>query len=166
MATMAERYLPMPELNQHQIDLFWASVIKRGEDDCWIWYGATFASRTYGRFTYKRKSYVATRIAYYLEYGDDPSPLMVCHECNNPSCVNPRHLFLGDQSANQLQAYHDGRHNKNGSLNPCAKLTENEVTEIKKLLSTHSSPQLANKFHVSKSTIYHISVGDTWRHVK
>lgn len=57
-------------------------------------------------------------------------------------------------------------HHNSGEKNPHAKLTENEVKEIKRLLPTHTVRWIAQKYGIHTSTIHQIARGLTWRHVK
>ena len=92
------------------MDRFWSKADKSG--DCWLWaasktesgYGK-FGWRVDGRHTMAR----AHRVAWELTNGPVPTNTNVLHRCDNPSCVNPAHLFLGSQTDNMRDMIHKGR---------------------------------------------------------
>lgn len=74
---------------------------KRNDDTgCHEWLGATRGSSNYGAIKIAGKPEYAHRVAWELEHGEIPEGLNVLHTCDNPSCVNPAHLELGNQSKN------------------------------------------------------------------
>lgn len=88
---------------------FWARVNKHSSG-CWIWQGS-HNELGYGLIRIDKKVYRAHRIAWELTHGTRiPKGKQVCHSCDNPSCVRPEHLWLGNMSSNILDCSMKGRH--------------------------------------------------------
>ena len=88
---------------------FWSKVDKRGPDECWEWI-ACKTGKGYGQFSIDGRPYLVHRISYELANGAIPDGLFVCHHCDNPSCCNPAHLFLGTNKDNICDCVAKGRH--------------------------------------------------------
>ena len=79
---------------------FWNNVNVRGDTwECWEW-TAGQNSDGYGNFNFPNKTKSAHRVAWILTYGPIPMGICVLHSCDNPSCCNPEHLFLGTNQDN------------------------------------------------------------------
>lgn len=107
------------------------------------------------------------RMSYAIKYGKVPEGKLVCHHCDNPPCVNPNHLFLGDNGANIRDAINKGRFdNRHGENNGRDILTQKQVLEIvDKLKNEESVPSIAKDYPVSKGTITNIKTGKNWAHI-
>lgn len=152
-------------------DRFWSKVIKYGPDDCWLWYAHQDKDR-YGRFTYVRdgkKIHARAHVySWELYVGRRVIPsLQVCHRCDNPSCVNPAHLFLGTTQDNTQDKFEKGRQAM-GESHGRAKLTEADVKEIRKLFATgnYTKQKLSDLFGVVRSVIGKIVNNQLWTHVQ
>ena len=88
--------------------------------DCWIWKG-TKNRKGYGQFRLHNKLRVVTRVMYFNYKGEGfNSDIQICHSCDNPSCINPSHLFVGTNQENQIDSVIKGRHSKS-RLTHCPK---------------------------------------------
>lgn len=153
-------------------DRFWPLVDVKGPDDCWEWQGFISQIAGHGKFQINRITYPASRIALKLHVGRMLSrEELACHKCDNPPCCNPAHLFIGSTKDNALDAKAKGRLHqwsgaRRGENNPCAKLQEHQVREIRKLRGTMTTKQIAQKFGVRPGAIMAIFTGQNWGHVK
>ena len=78
------------------------------QDDCHIWTGSKY-HHGYGCTSYKGKKIQAHRLIYMLYKGQITEGMYVCHSCDNPSCINPDHLWLGTQKDNMTDMIEKGR---------------------------------------------------------
>lgn len=114
------------------------------------------------------------RHIYAIHHNQTPGENLVCHKCDNPSCINPDHLFIGTVLDNNKDRDLKGRTSRVGNKGNCkgeknnrAKLTEKDVLYIKKLLeSGNSCKMVANLFNVNSSTIERIKNNKRWTYLK
>jgi hypothetical protein len=151
------------------IDRFWKKVAIAKENECWVWIGR-IGSYNYGVFDLDNKAIRAHRFSYIIHFGEIPSSppdLCVCHTCDNPSCVNPAHLWLGTRSQNMQDKIKKGRGNYLKGIEASnAILTEVQVKEIKqKLKNEVKIAELSKIYGVSRIAIWHIKKGHNWKHI-
>lgn len=93
---------------QDLLEKFWNNVQKT--ELCWIWIGEKNAEG-YGKLRVAGKYVQAHRfmMTIILKFKPIPKDMLVCHRCDNPSCVRPDHLFMGTSSDNAKDAYHKGK---------------------------------------------------------
>lgn len=139
------------------------------EKGCWEWTRSR-GTGGYGVLKHNKIDTSAHRASAFV-FLDLPldSEFCVLHHCDNPPCFNPDHLFVGTQKDNAVDMERKGRSyrtNFRGSMLPQAKLTEENVVEIKKLLSENvTGLAIAKKFNVGAMAISRIKNGKYWKHV-
>ena len=99
------------DLESEDISKFWTRVNKQDSEECWNWLGAKDING-YGKFSFLGRTILAHRLAWKITYGDIPEGLLILHKCNNSSCVNPQHLYVGNQSNNMLDRTKSGYSHK------------------------------------------------------
>jgi HNH endonuclease len=149
-------------MRQKVLERFLSKVI-RTEHGCWLWIGAK-VPKGYGQFKIGEKVYRAHRVAYELFKEEVPEGMFVLHSCDNPSCVNPDHLFVGTNSDNIQDSFDKGRSSNVGELHPGHKLTEDDVLHI--LGSDKSNEELAAEYDVDRASIYKIRTGRSWSYMR
>ncbi|MFJ4473295.1 hypothetical protein ACIP2X_38175 [Streptomyces sp. NPDC089424] len=144
--------------------MFWAKV-KKGPG-CWEWQGARRVSG-HGIFMgYSRKVVPAHRFSLELYLGTKaPEGTETCHRCDNPPCVNPRHLYFGTRQNNVDDAWARGLMPV-GSERPAAKLIEEEVIVLRTAYALGGDAKaLAAQFGIAVPTLRQIVLGMKWKHV-
>lgn len=158
---------------------FWSRVRKKGPDDCWEWQGAR-TSGGYGNLSWHGQHVQAHRVAYLLSRGGISLATglrqlgaakryrrFVLHACDNRVCCNPAHLFLGSMRTNLLDAYAKGRKTQPRSKHVNAKLSPQQVIEIRSAYDAGLMLQipLARKYKVSQRVISLVVRRETYKDV-
>lgn len=145
---------------------FWNKIEICGDDECWNWKTQKGKQR-YGKCKIDGIIFRSHRIAWELVNGKIPDGLCVCHHCDNPSCCNPRHLFLGTHKENMVDMRQKGKGARcPGISNPSAKLTESQVLEIRKLKNEGMNyTKIGSLFGVGRCEVRNICNRNTWKHI-
>lgn len=147
---------------------FHCKYTKDASSGCWQWTSAKDKDG-YGLFeSQKGKTLRAHRFS--VEYHtatEIPKGVLVCHSCDNPSCVNPEHLFLGSPKDNTQDMIGKGRKvNSSGEANGAAKLTEGAVRKMRKWSQEGGSPKdLAITYGISLGHTLAVLNYKAWRHI-
>jgi len=139
---------------------FWSRTKRVGS--CLEWQGTRIHSG-YGKTSLDGKTVAAHRLAWIFSHGPIPPGLYVCHSCDNPPCVEPSHLWLGTNTDNMQDMVSKGREIRTfGEKNPSARLTDEEVRQIRRHAANGINRHLQAKyFDVSDTTISDIVHGHT-----
>lgn len=152
------------------IDRFNAKWVEDKASGCWLWTASLGGPMGYGQIKLskqpKRRPEYAHRVSYMIFHGEIPEGGHICHRCDNPKCVNPEHLFLGSHAINNADKVAKGRGrggSSKGETNPSAKLTAEDVRQIRKLLSAGlSQRRVAEVYQVSSPLISMIDKRKLW----
>lgn len=145
---------------------FWAKVdTSAGPDGCWPWTGKTNGPSGRGQLRVRLPDgrwghAYATHVAIQIDTGQGvPAGQDACHTCDNPPCVNPKHLFVSDCAGNM-----DDCARKLRAAPNTRRLTPEKAMEIiRRRRARERVADLAVEFGVTKGTIYHIERGLTWK---
>lgn len=165
--------LGLIKVNQYSpiLHKFWKYLNKQGpvhpeHGRCWVW-TRCLDKDGYGQFQVLGEC-KAHRVSYRLLVGEIPKGMKVLHKCDNPSCVNPAHLFLGTNDDNMKDMSNKGRAAK-GETNGNSKLTKADVLEIRARYKPRHKRDgrghLAVEFGVEEYYITHIIRRKVWKHI-
>lgn len=140
---------------------------------CWEWQLSKLQPPhlPYGQFKVRVDGKPYNRTAHRWIYqqinGDLPEEIHVCHRCDNPSCVNPGHLFAGPALVNVHDMYIKGRNAKrHGEAQSMAKLCEADVREIRRLSADGiTQAKIADQFGITRQQVSKIALKRRWAHL-
>ncbi len=125
---------------------------------CHIW-SACLTPKGYGAIQVNRKKMGAHRVSWMIHFGAIPDGIYVCHKCDNPKCVNPKHLFLGTPKDNA-----DDMQNKGRKFIPAKeKNAMYKINENTRMMIIHdyqgfdlTAKQIAIKYEISVGSVMNI----------
>jgi hypothetical protein len=157
-------------------ETLWSKVDKKNDEECWEWKG--FKNHDgYGRTWINNKGYYAHRVIYSLAYPNTinlnaPTSQnetgFLLHTCDNPSCCNPKHLWIGTHKDNMEDKAKKGRcPDFSGDKGPRCKLSMLQAREARLLRKNGmSARELAIKFEISLASIKTLLRGDSYKESK
>ena len=142
---------------------FYSMISAEPMSGCWLWMG----NATKNGYGVIAQNY-AHRLSYAMHNGEIGN-LHVLHRCDNPGCVNPKHLFLGTQQDNNADKLKKGRASggsMKGTEHHQAKLNDQNVIQIRERYKHgENQTQLAKAFSISQGTVWSIVNRKTWAHI-
>lgn len=129
-------------------------------DGCWEWSGRR-NDDGYGKFRIRGREVLAHRHAYQLEHGPIPAGVLVCHECDNPPCVRPSHLFPSTPLGNMRDKIKKGRarsYRRPGRT--WSKVTPETAAEIR--ADPDKQKVIAARHGISQQLVSRIKRGEAW----
>jgi hypothetical protein len=150
---------------------FWSRAVVGEPDECWEWIAGRYSHGEYGTFYVGHGRHEgAHRFAYTAEVGPIPAGMEVCHRCDVPLCVNPRHLFVATHAENMHDMSVKGRNSKPGVWGTAcwqAKLNDDLVREIRARYANGEGSQrvLGLEYGVTQTLIGMVVRRTVWKHV-
>lgn len=149
-----------------RVDKNWAVPARAPQlGPCWIWRGKTRKDDR-GMMVANGREQRVSRISWQIHAGHAPGALSVLHKCDNPRCVNPRHLFLGTALDNVRDMDAKGRRvtvAMRGSSNGNSKLRAEDVIRIRDLYTAGTTqPVLCKMYGIAQSSVSRIVLSKGW----
>jgi hypothetical protein len=171
--------------------LLWkmAGEVRVAANGCWEWqagrrasYGEVYLSKTHAAllpasWRAAQLSVPAHRVVYHLCVAPVPDGLWVLHDCDNPPCCRPNHLFLGTNLDNIRDKVAKGRQARGAAVRKnhghlkgegviTARVTAAEVMEMRRRDAAAENPALiAQDYGLSVGQVQGIVAGKVWAHL-
>lgn len=146
-------------------ELFEKQFIPEPMSGCWLWIGPLFKRGGYACFTCRPAGLQmvrANRLSWKIYCGPVADDEHILHRCDNRICVNPDHLFKGDQIINMRDKVSKDRQDR-GEIHGMAKLSEDEAISI--IADRRLQRLIAADHGVSVPTVSDIKRGRSWAHL-
>lgn len=161
--------IALEEKQQRSADLKREKILDRfnekykinSKTGCWEWQ-ASKAHWGYGAFSLDGKLTSAHRASWKIFKGDITEFMYVCHKCDNPSCVNPEHLFLGTPTDNNNDTHSKGRARKGESCS-WAKISDEDYLKI--MSDPRPYDQIAKDYNTRSKYVSQLKAGYTRKHL-
>lgn len=150
---------------------FLEKVLMEPNTGCWYWLGPiTVQGYASVKSKYNFGFCNGSRLSYYLFKGEFDTKKLALHHCDNPRCVNPDHLYIGDHKDNSNDKHRRHRDSpRKGELNGRSKLSNDQIIEIrnryKRKSEKDNAVEIAKDYGVTSSMIYFVVKNLNWRHV-
>lgn len=169
-------------MNKEEVLKRFLEKYKVEENGCWTWLGNKLQKSGYGRMWFNRKQDYAHRVSFWLFKDTLLEDHYICHTCDNPSCVNPEHLYQGTPTDNTNDKVNRKRCNaksgnahwsrekphlvKKGNRHSSAKLSDVQILEIReKYANGVIARRLAEEYAVSEGHMNNIVHRKVWTHI-
>jgi hypothetical protein len=175
---LGSRALKGSSLRPADVARFWSKV-NVTQYGCWEWKGSK-QRKGYGTFRLLGRTELAHRVAWALFNIEAQANLSICHDCDNPSCCRPNHMFEGTNADNVADSIAKQRprgpapgtdstppeKRARGSRHPATSLSDEDVKQLRRDAKGGTlRRELANRYGISMSTVSNITSRRTWSHI-